>query len=54
MAFTFEPHPRSFFEPDAPSFLLSSEAAKLRLLAATGLDGVILLTFDEALAAAHA
>ncbi|MBM3530038.1 MAG: bifunctional riboflavin kinase/FAD synthetase [Alphaproteobacteria bacterium] len=47
---TFEPHPRSFFQPDLPSFRLSSEAAKLRLLAATGLDGAILLTFDAALA----
>ncbi len=45
-ALTFEPHPRSFFQPDAPSFRLSSEAAKLRLLAATGLDGAIVLTFD--------
>jgi riboflavin kinase/FMN adenylyltransferase len=49
-ALTFEPHPRSFFSPDAPSFRLSSEAAKLRLLAATGLDGAIVLTFDAALA----
>jgi riboflavin kinase/FMN adenylyltransferase len=47
---SFEPHPRSFFQPDAPSFRLSSEAAKLRLLAATGLDGAIVLTFDEAMA----
>jgi riboflavin kinase/FMN adenylyltransferase len=51
---TFEPHPRSFFEPEAPSFLLSSEAAKLRLLAAAGLDGAILLTFDAALASLSA
>ncbi|HYI88040.1 MAG TPA: bifunctional riboflavin kinase/FAD synthetase [Burkholderiales bacterium] len=49
-ALTFEPHPRSFFQPDAPSFLLTSEAAKLRLLAATGLDGAVVLTFDAALA----
>jgi riboflavin kinase/FMN adenylyltransferase len=49
-ALTFEPHPRIFFEPDAPSFQLSSEAAKLRLLAATGLDGAVVLTFDAALA----
>jgi riboflavin kinase/FMN adenylyltransferase len=47
---TFEPHPRSFFQPDAPSFQLSSEAAKLRLLAATGVDGAVVLTFDAALA----
>jgi riboflavin kinase/FMN adenylyltransferase len=47
---TFEPHPRTFFSPGEPSFHLTSEAAKLRLLAATGLDGAILLTFDAALA----
>jgi riboflavin kinase/FMN adenylyltransferase len=49
-ALTFEPHPRSFFQPEAPSFRLSSEAAKLRLLAATGLNGAVVLTFDAALA----
>jgi riboflavin kinase/FMN adenylyltransferase len=49
-ALTFEPHPRSFFQPDAPSFRLTSEAAKLRLLAATRLDGAVVLTFDAALA----
>ena len=47
---TFEPHPRSFFQPSEPSFQLTSEAAKLRLLAATGLDGAVILTFDAALA----
>jgi riboflavin kinase / FMN adenylyltransferase len=51
---TFEPHPRSFFRPDEPSFHLTSEAAKLRLLAATGLDGAIVLTFDAALASLSA
>ncbi len=49
-ALTFEPHPRSFFQPDAPSFRLSSAAAKLRLLAATGINGAIVLNFDAALA----
>lgn len=49
-ALTFEPHPRSFFQPDAPSFRLNSETGKLRLLAATGIDGAIVLTFDAALA----
>ena len=47
---TFEPHPRTYFRPDEPSFHLTSEAAKLRLLATTGLDGAILLTFNAALA----
>jgi riboflavin kinase / FMN adenylyltransferase len=47
---TFEPHPRAFFKPGEPLFRLTDEAAKLRLLAATGLDGAIVLTFDAALA----
>src|SRR6202453_1112283 len=47
---TFEPHPRAFFKPDEPLFRLTDEAAKLRLLASTGLDGAVVLTFDAALA----
>jgi riboflavin kinase/FMN adenylyltransferase len=47
---TFEPHPRAVFRPDEPVFRLSDEAAKLRLLAMTGLDGAIVLRFDAALA----
>jgi len=47
---TFEPHPRDFFNPGEPLFRLTDEAAKLRLLAATGLDGTVVLTFDAALA----
>jgi len=49
-ALTFEPHPRAFFNPSEPLFRLTDEATKLRLLAATGLDGAIVLTFDAALA----
>jgi riboflavin kinase / FMN adenylyltransferase len=47
---TFEPHPRALFNPGEPLFRLTDEAAKLRLLASTGLDGAIVLTFDAALA----
>ena len=47
---SFEPHPRSYFQPQAPSFRLSTEAGKLRLLAATDLDGAIMLKFNAALA----
>jgi riboflavin kinase / FMN adenylyltransferase len=50
VALTFEPHPRAFFNPDEPLFRLTPEAAKLRLLAATGLDGAIVLTFNADLA----
>ena len=49
-ALTFEPHPRIFFRPDEPLFRLTDERAKLRLLAATGLNGAIVLRFDAALA----
>jgi riboflavin kinase/FMN adenylyltransferase len=53
-ALTFEPHPRSFFRPDTPLFRLTDERAKLRLLATTGLDGAMVLTFDQALASLSA
>ena len=48
MAVTFEPHPRSFFSPNSPQFRLTDEAAKLRLLAGTGLAGAVVMTFDKA------
>ena len=50
-ALTFTPHPRLFLRPQETLFQLSSERDKLRLLAATGLDGAIVMTFDAALAA---
>src|SRR5262249_20602250 len=47
LALTFEPHPRRFFSPHTPQFRLTDEAAKLRLLAGTGLAGAIVMTFDK-------
>jgi riboflavin kinase / FMN adenylyltransferase len=49
-ALTFEPHPRAFFRPDEPLFRLTSATDKLRLFAATELDGAVVMTFDAALA----
>lgn len=49
-ALTFEPHPRAFFRPDEPLFRLTDENNKLRLFAATGLDGAVVMTFDSSLA----
>lgn len=46
LAVTFEPHPRSFFSPHTPQFRLTDAAGKLRLLAGTGLDGAVVMTFD--------
>lgn len=53
-ALTFDPHPRTFFRPDLPVFRLSTGRDKMRLLAATGLDGAVILRFDAALAATSA
>ena len=53
-ALTFAPHPRLFLRPKDRLFQLSSERDKLRLLAATGLDGAIVMTFDAALASTSA
>jgi riboflavin kinase / FMN adenylyltransferase len=48
LAVTFEPHPRRYFSPNTPQFRLTDEANKLRLLAATGLAGAVVMTFDKA------
>jgi riboflavin kinase/FMN adenylyltransferase len=48
-ALTFEPHPAAVLRPQYPLFRLTDETAKLRLLAGTGLDGAVVLTFDKAL-----
>jgi len=53
-ALTFEPHPRAFLRPSEPLFRLTETPDKLRLLAGTGLDGALLLTFDARLAALSA
>ena len=54
LAVTFEPHPRRYFSPNTPQFRLTDEAAKLRLLAATGLSGAVVMTFDKARAGTSA
>jgi riboflavin kinase / FMN adenylyltransferase len=53
-ALTFTPHPRLFLRPQESLFQLSSERNKLRLLAATGLNGAIVMKFDAALATTSA
>ncbi|WP_334151023.1 bifunctional riboflavin kinase/FAD synthetase [Hyphomicrobium sp.] len=50
----FEPHPRVFFQPDAPHFRLTSLDEKLAVLDELGLDIAIVLPFDAALAALDA
>jgi riboflavin kinase/FMN adenylyltransferase len=53
-ALTFSPHPRLFLRPQDSLFQLSSARDRLRLLAATRLDGAIVMTFDAQLAATSA
>ncbi|MBL8696938.1 MAG: bifunctional riboflavin kinase/FAD synthetase [Alphaproteobacteria bacterium] len=47
---TFTPHPRRFFRPDQPPFLLTRLRTKLSLVGALGVDLLYLLRFDAALA----
>ncbi len=47
---TFEPHPRSFFQPDRPLFRLTPEPVKLGIFARLGLAGAFVLRFDGRLA----
>ena len=47
---TFAPHPRRFFRPDQPPFLLTRLRTKLRLFAGIGVEFVYLLRFDSRLA----
>jgi riboflavin kinase/FMN adenylyltransferase len=54
LAVTFEPHPRRYFSPNTPQFRLTDETNKLRLLAATGLAGAVVMTFDKARAGTSA
>ncbi|MGR3501632.1 bifunctional riboflavin kinase/FAD synthetase [Pseudaestuariivita sp.] len=47
---TFEPHPRSYFQPDAPSFRLMSAAARAAELEALGVERLFEVPFNQALA----
>ena len=47
VAVTFEPHPARILRPESPLKLLTPTAEKLRLLANTGIDAVLLLPFGR-------
>jgi len=48
---TFDPHPVSFFKPDAAPFRLTSLDQRARLFAAAGADAMLIFAFDATLAA---
>ncbi len=50
VAITFEPHPEHFLRPEQAPQLLTPLAERLRLLSSTGIDAVLVLSFDAALA----
>ena len=47
---TFEPHPRSFFAPDAPAFRLMTADARARRMEKLGVEVLYELPFGAALA----
>jgi len=50
VAVTFDPHPERFLRPAKAPLLLTPMDERVRLLAATGIDAVLALPFDAALA----
>ena len=46
---TFSPHPRAFFRPQDPPFLIMDHIQKERVLQENGADIIVNITFDEAL-----
>jgi riboflavin kinase/FMN adenylyltransferase len=50
VAITFDPHPEQFLRPASALRLLTPTDERLRLLALTGIDAVLALPFDAALA----
>jgi riboflavin kinase/FMN adenylyltransferase len=51
VAVTFDPHPQQFLHPAEAPRLLTPMDERVRLLASTGIDAVLVLHFDAALAA---
>jgi riboflavin kinase/FMN adenylyltransferase len=47
LAITFEPHPARVLRPDVPLRLITPLERRLELLAATGIDGVLVLEFTR-------
>ena len=51
---TFDPHPRSYFRPDAPVFRHTPDPLKAAILGHWDVDGLIVLPFDAKMAATSA
>lgn len=53
-AMSFEPHPRTVFNPSAPVFRLTPPALKVEMLRVCGLDGALILPFTREFASIEA
>ncbi len=51
---TFDPHPVSYFKPDAPPFRLTTLDQRERLFTQAGADAMLVFRFDQALATTSA
>lgn len=54
IAITFDPHPERYLRPDQAPLLLTPMPERLRLLAGTGIDAVVVLPFEAGLASLSA
>ncbi len=54
LVMTFEPHPRSVFNPDTPVFRLTPIALKAEIFEILGFDGVLVVPFSKEFAATSA
>lgn len=54
LVLTFEPHPRSVFQPENPVFRLTPAPMKARLLGALGFDGIVEQQFSKEFASLSA
>jgi riboflavin kinase / FMN adenylyltransferase len=51
---SFSPHPRAFFAPEKPFFRITPAPEKIAVIAALGVDGVVIRRFDASLAGTSA
>ena len=54
LVLSFEPHPRTLFNPDSPVFRLTPADDKARILRALGFDGLVVLPFTREVAGTSA
>jgi riboflavin kinase/FMN adenylyltransferase len=54
LVITFDPHPEQFLRPDVAPKMLTPIPERLRLLVATGVDAILVLPFNPALAGMRA